>query len=108
MLDYFLTLLAVTVFIEGLISYGNAIYADHKISWKIVVALLLSLVICFDLGLNVFNAFGLTEKWPTIGIICTAVTMSRGSNYIYTLFSIFLNLKWKLEQQSQPTEEETE
>lgn len=81
------TLLAVAIFIEGLVSYGNAIYKDHKLDWKIVITLIVALVVCFDIDLNFFNAFGLIEKWPIIGTVGTAITLSRGSNYMFEIYN---------------------
>lgn len=61
-MDGLFTLLAVAIFIEGLVSYGSAIIKNHKLDWKVAVTLIVALVVCFDINLNFFTAFGLVEK----------------------------------------------
>ena len=82
----FVPLVAVAILIEGIISYGQQIYKNGSIQWQIVAALILSGLLCYDMGLNFFIMLGFVEQWPIIGIIATAIILSRGSNYMFELY----------------------
>ena len=80
-------LVVIALFIEAFISYAKTIYDEHKIQWQIVLAFLLAAALCYDTDLNLFATFGLTEKYPIVGILATAMVMSRGSNYFFEFYN---------------------
>ena len=81
------SLLALSLLIEGLITYGQTIYKQKKIQWQIVVAFLASLLFCYNSNINLFPMLGFTEKYPIIGTIATAIMLSRGSNYMFEFYN---------------------
>ena len=94
----FFSLLAMALFIEGIISYGQTIYKNKSIQWQIVVALILSAIFCYDTDSNFFTAIGLTEKYPIIGLLATAVSISRGSNYMFEMYQQLVT--WRRNQEN--------
>ena len=81
------TLVTVAIFIESLISYGETVYNKGMIQWQIVVAMIISGIICYDTGVNFFTIFGLAEKFPVIGTVATATVLCRGSNYMFEFYN---------------------
>ena len=53
-MDGFFTLIAMGMFIEGIISYSKTIYEDRSIQWQIIAALCISMLFCYDTDLNFF------------------------------------------------------
>lgn len=86
-MDGFFTLIAMGVFIEGIISYSKTIYENRAIQWQIIVAICISMLFCYDTDLNFFSMIGLTEKFPVIGIVATSISISRGSNYMFEFYN---------------------
>ena len=90
-------LIVISMFIEAFISYLQTIWVEGRIQWQIVIAFFLAIAICFDTGINFLAIVGLTEQWPVVGIIATAVVVCRGSNY---LFEFYKNLAgWRKKTQ---------
>lgn len=81
------TLITVAIFIESIISYGETVYNKGIIQWQIVIAMIISGIICYDTGVNFFAVFGLTERFPIIGTVATAMVLCRGSNYMFELYN---------------------
>jgi len=81
------TLITVAIFIESVISYGETVYNKGSIQWQIVIAMIISGIICYDTKVNFFAIFGLTERFPLIGTIATAMVLCRGSNYMFELYN---------------------
>lgn len=93
-MDGFFTLIAMGIFIEGIISYAKTIYENKSIQWQIVAAIFISAIFCYDTDLNFFSLIGLAEKQPLIGIIATSIIISRGSNYMFEFYNqLFSNRK---------------
>lgn len=81
------TLITVAIFIESIISYGETVYNKGIIQWQIVIAMIISGIVCYDTGVNFFTVFGLTERFPLIGTVATAMVLCRGSNYMFELYN---------------------
>lgn len=86
MINNFTALAVVAMFIEAFITYGNTIVKEHRIQWQVVFAFAVAAVLCYNSDLNLFQFMGLSEKFPIIGIICTALVMCRGSNYFFEFY----------------------
>ena len=50
-----------------------------------VGALVVSLVICIDIKLDMLTLLGIKTTIPFIGIVLTAILISRGSNFLHDL-----------------------
>ena len=84
--------------IEAIISYGQTIYNKGSIQWQIVVAFVVAIIFCYDTNLNFFAMLGLTEQWPIIGTIATAITLSRGSNYMFEFYHQLTSWRKQIEE----------
>ena len=86
MINNFTSLAVVAMFIEAFITYGQTITKEHRIQWQIVFAFVIAAILCYNSDLNLFQFMGISEKYPIIGIICTALVMCRGSNYFFEFY----------------------
>lgn len=98
MLDNLQAFVFAAIAIEGLISWGKAIYINKKVQWPVIISLVLSLILVYDFQLNLFDLLGVAENIPYIGMIITAVAISRGTNYFYELYDRLIN--WKNQDSS--------
>lgn len=97
-MEAFFSLLAMAIFIEGMISYCQTIYKNKKIQWQIIVAIIISIIFCYDTNLNFFEIIGLNEKYPMIGLMATAISISRGSNYMFEMYNNLIS--WRSNRES--------
>lgn len=79
-----------TIFIIALIS--ESVWETLKMTWqkgKISIdrvgALIVSLVICLDVRLDILKLLEINTAIPFVGIILTAILISRGSNFMHDL-----------------------
>lgn len=81
------SLVIVAMFIEAFISYAKTIWDNKKLQWQIVLAFIIAAILCYNTGLNLFQVFGLQEKFPIIGTLATSLVMCRGSNYFFEFYN---------------------
>ena len=81
-------ILAITV--EALVEYGKTIgkaFTDGN--WKTavtqIVAIALSVTLCFALGADLYAALNVSFLWPWVGILLTGIFASRGANFVSDL-----------------------
>lgn len=68
---------------------------------SLAVGMILSAGITFLAGLDLFAAAGIPlVKAPWVGVICTGLLLSRGSNFIHDLLGGVLSLKEKWSSES--------
>lgn len=77
---------AAAVIVEGIVSYASTIYSDGKVHWKMVGAIVVGVLVAFNMRLDFFTLLGLKEVNPVIGTALTGILISRGSNYVYDLY----------------------
>jgi hypothetical protein len=61
------------------------VWQSGKFSWDKIGALVVSLIIAFASGADLFQIADIPLKLPILGTICTGILVSRGSNYIHDL-----------------------
>jgi hypothetical protein len=93
MADTLQSYMVAAIAIEGLISWSQTFIVDKKFQWQILVSLGLSFLLVIDLKLNLFTVLEINERYPWVGICLTAISISRGTNYFYELYSRLIN--WK-------------
>lgn len=71
---------------------AESVWETLKMTWQKgklcldrVGALVVSLVICIDVKLDMLNLLGIKTTIPFIGIVLTAILISRGSNFLHDL-----------------------
>ena len=81
------------IVVEAVISWSNTLFVEKRFQWKVLLALALAALIVFDLNLNFFALFQVTEQLPWVGQIFTVIVISRGSSYVWELYNKLTN--WK-------------
>ena len=79
-----------TIFILALIAESvwetlKMIWQQGKVSIDRIGALIVSLVICIGVRLDILSLLGLKSSIPFLGIVLTAILISRGSNFVHDL-----------------------
>lgn len=71
---------------------AESVWETLKMTWQKgklcldrVGALVVSLVICIDIRLDMLALLGIKTTIPFIGIVLTAILISRGSNFLHDL-----------------------
>ncbi|MDU5110796.1 MAG: hypothetical protein E6248_10130 [Clostridium sp.] len=71
---------------------AESVWETLKMTWQKgklcldrVGALVVSLVICIDIKLDMLTLLGINTTIPFIGIVLTAILISRGSNFLHDL-----------------------
>lgn len=83
-MDYFgVAFLAVIV--EGIITYGKALFVNGKIHWQMGCSLLFGVLVAVAYGMDVPAIAGLRTGVPYLGCVLTGILISRGSNYVFDL-----------------------
>ena len=91
-MDMIILAMIMAVTVEGLIEYiktfGKAFAAKE---WKTAItqgcALALGVLLCFAVGVDVYEVLGVTFITPWVGVLLTGIFASRGSNYLSDLVS---------------------
>ena len=78
------------IFVLALISESvwetlKMVWQQGRISIDRIGAMVVSLVICIDVEIDILSLLGINTSWPFVGIILTAILISRGSNFIHDL-----------------------
>ena len=78
------------IFVLALISESvwetlKMIWQQGRISIDRIGAIVVSLVICIDVEIDILSLLGINTSWPFVGIMLTAILISRGSNFIHDL-----------------------
>lgn len=80
-------IIALAIVTEALVEYGKIIGRafignDIKTAVTQIVAIVVSVLLCFAAGADLFQVAGITFAWPWIGVVLTGILGSRGANYL--------------------------
>ena len=83
-----IVMLAVTV--EALVEYGKSIvkaFADRQAKTAVtqIMAVIVSVLLCFAAGADMYAAIGVSLAYPWIGVLLTGIFASRGANFVSDL-----------------------
>ena len=101
-MDNLLGIAAVSVVVEGLVSYAKMFVVDRKIEWQCVVAVVLGVAFAVAYSIDLFALLGMESVIPYFGSVMSGVLMSRGANYI---FDTLKAIKSHAEQSGEKTQE---
>lgn len=87
--------LVVALIAESVWETLKMIWQKGKLCLDRVGALVVSLVICIDIKLDMLTLLGINTTIPFIGIILTAILISRGSNFLHDLLERIGQVKSK-------------
>lgn len=85
-------IIVLAIITEALVEYGKSIgkaFAGNDIKTAItqLVAIAVSVLLCFAAGADLFQVVGITFAWPWIGVVLTGILGSRGANYLSDLIA---------------------
>ena len=80
-------IITLTIVTEALVEYGKSIGKafngkDVKAAVTQVIAVIVSVLLCFAADADLFQVVGITFAWPWVGIVLTGILGSRGANYV--------------------------
>lgn len=87
----FLTLIFMSIIVEGLITYAKTFFFGGKQQWQMLVGIAMGILVALVYNVDIFALFGITAQVPYVGAILTGVLISRGSNYIFDLMKALQN-----------------
>ncbi len=87
----FLTLIMMSIIVEGLITYAKTFFVGGKPQWQMLVGIVLSVTVALVYNVDIFALLGIMATVPYVGAILTGIIISRGSNYIFDLIKTLQN-----------------
>lgn len=80
-------IIALAIVTEALVEYGKSIGKavagnDIKAAVTQIAAIIVSVLLCFTAGADLFQVVGITFTWPWVGVVLTGILGSRGANYL--------------------------
>lgn len=89
----FLALIVLAILGESVWETLKMVWQDGKASIDRIGALVVSTVIVFGTGIDVISMVGVDMKWKPIGLLLTAILISRGATFIHELITKVSNVK---------------
>lgn len=85
-------IITMAIITEALVEYGKTIAKgfsgkDIKTAMTQIAAIIISVLLCFAAGADLFRLAGISFTQPWIGTLLTGILGSRGSNYMSDLLS---------------------
>ena len=80
-----LTLFVLAILAESVWETLKMTWQKGKLCIDRIGALIVSIIITFSTGFDILNCFNIPIKIPLIGMVLTAILLSRGSNFIHDL-----------------------
>lgn len=80
-------IIALAIVTEALVEYGKSIGKaiagkDKKAAITQILAIVVSVLLCFAAGADLFRVVGINFAWPWVGTVLTGILGSRGANYL--------------------------
>lgn len=89
----FIILIVLAMLGESVWETLKMVWQDGKASVDRIGALVVSTVIVFGTGIDVISLVGIEMRWKTVGLILTAILISRGATFIHELISKLSTIK---------------
>lgn len=94
---------------------GEAVWENLKMIWqkgKICVdklgALIVSIILALDTGIDILALAGVPTKIPWVGVILTGIVISRGANFTHDIVSAINNVYQNSKNTSNTEENKTD
>lgn len=94
---------------------GEAVWENLKMIWqkgKICVdklgALIVSIILALDTGIDILSLAGVPTKIPWVGVILTGIVISRGANFTHDIVSAINNVYQNSKNTSNTDENKTD
>lgn len=88
----FLSLISMSVLVEGLISWVDAFAtADKQAKIKLGASIVTGLLIAIAFNFDLMQILGYNSTYPVVGNVITGLLIARGSNYFFDLIGKLTN-----------------
>lgn len=88
----FLSLISMSVLVEGLISWVDAFAtADKQAKIKLGASIITGLLISISFNFDLMGILGYSSVFPLVGSVITGLLIARGSNYFFDLVGKLTN-----------------
>ena len=88
----FLSLISMSVLVEGLISWVDAFAtADKQAKVKLGASIIAGLLISVSFNFDIMSILGYNSAYPLVGSVITGLLIARGSNYFFDLVGKLTN-----------------
>ncbi len=81
------TIIAVAIVSEAVWETLKMVWEKGKVQVDRIGAIVVSLVIAFGAGIDLFEVVGAPLGIPFLGIVLTGILISRGANVVHDIFS---------------------
>ena len=80
-------MIMIAILVEGIITYFNEFFISGNTPWQMIFSLTLGIIIAISYKLDLPKIIGLKSDIAYVGSVLTGILISRGSNYLYDLFT---------------------
>ena len=81
----------IAIILEGMITYFKEFFVTGTFPWQMILSLILGIIVAVAYKLDLPKYLNMESHIPYVGCILTGILLSRGSNYLYDIFTA-LNL----------------
>ena len=84
-MDNLFLIIIISLLAESVWETLKMTWQDGKVSIDRIGALIISILICVGTNVDILKLLNIKENIPYLGIVMTAILISRGSNFIHDL-----------------------
>lgn len=77
----------ISLMIDGLVSYGRMLVKRKKFQWRLLATMAVGVGCALVFQVDLFEIAGISAIIPYIGEILTGIMLSRGSSYVFELYT---------------------
>lgn len=85
MIDNLFLIIVISLLAESVWETLKMTWQNGKVSIDRVGSLVVSILICFGTDVDILKVLDIKENMPYLGVIMTAILISRGSNFMHDL-----------------------
>lgn len=85
MIDNLFLIVVISLLAESVWETLKMTWQNGKVSIDRVGSLVVSILICFGTDVDILKVLDIKENMPYLGVIMTAILISRGSNFMHDL-----------------------
>lgn len=83
-------IIVIAVLVQQAVKCIKDIITKKKNRWVKISTVLVSIIIVFNMNLNLFAILGMEEYYPVVGKLITAMLMSEGPTFLKNLYENYL------------------
>lgn len=90
-MDTLWQLVVLAILCEAIVETLKMTWQEGKLKIDRVVALIIGVTIAATTNFNIISALGINSRFFIVGILCTGIILSRGSNFVHDLIKLLIN-----------------